>query len=213
MTSRELIIIGASGHAKVVIDIIEKQGVARISMIVDDNADLHGHEFYGYRIMGDRNDLLTREGNSRIECLIAIGNNQNRAELAAWAVSHGLRLASPAIHPSAQIGRGVLIAEGSVLMAGSVVNSDTVIGFNVIVNTGATIDHDCRIGDNTHIAPNATLCGNIVLGQNTLIGAGAVIHPNITIGSNVVVGAGSTVLRDIPNGTTVVGTPARIIRP
>lgn len=213
MKSGHLAIIGAKGHAKVVIDVIEKQGVAHISMIVDDNPDLHGQEFYGYRIMGNRSELLAQRGRCGIEYLIAIGDNHIRAELAAWAETHGLRLAAPAIHPSAQIGRGVFISEGSVLMAGCLVNSDAFIGRNVIVNTGASIDHDCRIGDNTHIAPHATLCGNIVLGQETLIGAGAVIHPNITIGSNVVVGAGSTVLTDIPDGKTVVGTPARIIRP
>ena len=211
--SEKLIILGASGHAKVVIDIVEKQGAARIKLLADDDTELHGNLFYGYRVIGGRQELQARHSGSGMGCLIAIGNNHSRAALALWLEEHNFMLAAAAVHPAAQIARGVDIAAGSVLMAGCVVNSDTVIGRNVIVNTGAIIDHDCRIGDNSHIAPGAILCGNVTAGRETLVGAGAVIHPNLTLGSNVIVGAGATVLSDVPDGTTVVGTPARIIRP
>ncbi len=212
VAARKIIIFGASGHAKVVIDVVEKQGAARIEFLADDNVELHGQEFYGYRVMGGRRELQARLSCAGMECLIAIGNNRIRAELTSWIEAHGFRLATPSIHPSAQLARGTTIAAGSVLMAGTVLNADTAIGRNVIVNTGATIDHDCRIDDNVHIAPGATLCGNIAVGSGSFVGAGAVIHPNITLGSNVVVGAGATVLRDVPDGKTVVGTPARILR-
>lgn len=210
--ARKLMIFGASGHAKVVIDVVEKQGHVRPHILADDNPELHGQLFYGYRVIGGRQELQSRYAEGGMQCLVAIGSNHNRAELALWLQAHGFILAAPAVHPSVQIARGVGIAAGSVLMAGCVINSDTTIGSNVIVNTGATVDHDCVIGDAAHIAPGATLCGNVRVGMETLVGAGAVIHPNITIGRNVVVGAGATVLRDVPDGKTVVGTPARIIR-
>lgn len=210
--ARKLMIFGASGHAKVVIDVVEKQGTAHIDCLADDNSALQGQEFFGYRVIGGRQQLQELHAKTGMACLIAIGDNRIRAELAAWAEAHGFRFAAPAIHPSAQLSRGTEIGAGSVLMAGCVVNADTLIGRSVIVNSGATIDHDCSIGDNCHIAPGATLCGNVVIGSGTLIGAGAVILPNITIGIDVVVGAGATVIRDIPDGKTVVGTPARTLR-
>lgn len=209
---RKLLIFGASGHAKVVIDVVEKQGCLRPHILADDNPELHGQLFYGYHIIGGRQELQTRYAESSMQCLVAIGSNHARAELALWLQTHGFILAAPAVHPSAQIARGAEISAGSILMAGCVVNSDTAIGSNVIVNTGATIDHDCVVGDAAHIAPGVTLCGNVRVGMGTLVGAGAVIHPNITIGNNVIIGAGATVLRDVPDGKTVVGTPARIIR-
>lgn len=211
-SARKLVIFGASGHAKVVIDVVERQGAAHIDCLADDNSVLHGQEFFGYHIIGGRQELLALHAVPGTQCLIAIGNNRTRAELAAWAEAQGFGLAAAAIHPSAQLSRGTEIGAGSVLMAGCVVNADSLIGRNVIVNTGATIDHDCRIGDNSHIAPGATLCGNVSVGSGALIGAGAVIHPNTTIGRDVIVGAGATVIRDIPDGKTVVGTPARILR-
>lgn len=204
-------IFGASGHAKVVIDIVEKQGCAHIEFLADDDPALQGQEFYGYRVIGGKRELQDRCSNSGMKCLVAIGSNRIRSELNLWLEANGFQLAAPAIHPSAQLGRGVSVGAGSVLMAGSIVNSDTVVGRNVILNTGATIDHDCDIGDGAHIAPGVTLCGGISIGNSSLIGAGAVILPNIKIGKNVIVGAGATVLEDLPDGITVVGSPARKI--
>ena len=205
-----VVIFGASGHAKVVIDVLEKQGRARVEFLADDNPALHGRDFYGYRIVGGRSELQARcSGASDLVCIVTIGDNLARAEVADWLKACGLGLAGAAVHPSAQLARGVSVAAGSVLMAGGVVNSDTVIGRNVIINTGATIDHDCVIGDAVHVAPGATLCGSVSVGDFTLIGAGAVVHPNVRIGRNVIVGAGATVLENVPDGATVVGTPAR----
>lgn len=205
-----VVIFGASGHAKVVIDVLEKQARARVEFLADDDPALHGQVFYGYRIVCGRNELQARcSGTSDLRCIVTIGDNLARAEVASWLKAHGLSLARAAVHPSAQLARGVSVAAGSVLMAGGVVNSDVVIGHNVIVNTGATIDHDCVIGDAVHVAPGATLCGSVSVGDFTLVGAGAVVHPNVRIGRNVIVGAGATVLENVPDGATVVGTPAR----
>lgn len=207
-----LVIFGASGHAKVVIDLVERQGTLRIAQLADDNPALHGRPFFGYPVLGGRRELLAQYTGQPLQLLVAIGNNRIRAELAAWAEAQGFGLAAPAIHPSVQLARGAVAGAGSVLMAGSVINADAAIGHNVIVNTGATIDHDCRIGDNAHVAPGATLCGNVTVGDGTLVGAGAVILPNLTLGANVVVGAGATIISNVPDGCTVVGTPARTIR-
>ena len=203
-----IFVFGASGHAKVMIDIIEKQGAYRVVFLADDDAGLKGADIYGYRIIGGRDELIAsniRQG------IIAIGNNGARERVAAWLTAHGRELVS-IIHPSAQIGRGVCIGSGSVVMAGAIINSDTGIGCNAIVNTRAGIDHDCSIGDAVHIAPGSTLCGNVVIGSGTLIGAGASIIPNMKIGSNTIVGAGATVTGDLPSNCTAVGTPARIIK-
>lgn len=207
----EIFVFGASGHAKVVVDIIERQGFYKISFLADDDLALKNAEFYGYRIIGGKVDLLkTCQVLGIKRGIVAIGNNTARAIVADWLLSSGFSLVS-AIHPSAQIGRRVHIARGTVVMAGAVINSGAKIGENVVINTGANIDHDCNIGCGVHVAPGSTVCGTVKVGDGTLIGAGATIIPNIKIGSNAIVGAGSTVINDIPDGVTAIGTPAKQI--
>ena len=204
----DVIVIGASGHAKVVIDLIEKQGQFLVTGLIDDNPALNGQDIYGYKVLGNKEKLQSQYVK---QCVVAIGDNQVRDDIAQWLAKNDCALAKAVIHPSAQLARGVLIGDGSVVMAGSVVNSDTVIANNSIINTGATIDHDCTIGNAVHIAPGATICGGVSVGDLTLIGAGAVICPNVKIGKNVIVGAGATVLRNIAENVSVVGTPAKVI--
>jgi sugar O-acyltransferase (sialic acid O-acetyltransferase NeuD family) len=207
----KIFVFGASGHAKVVIDIIERQGVYDIGFLIDDDPALKGRDFFGRKVLGGRGDLLDiRHKSGDMEGIVAIGSNTARGRVAAWLLGNGFRLVS-AIHPSALLSRGVTVGCGTVLMAGTVVNADAVIGDNVIVNTGATIDHDCIIGNGVHIAPGVTLCGTVRIGDGTFVGAGTTIIPNITIGGDVVVGAGSTVVRDLPDGVQAMGTPARVI--
>lgn len=204
----KIFVFGASGHAKVVIDIIERQGRYEIAFLADDDAALKGSEVYGYRVIGSRPELLDsgiRRG------VVAIGGNSPRSSVAAWLTANSFELVS-VIHPAAQLARGVAIGNGTVIMACAAVNSDTAIGHNVIINTRASIDHDSNIGDGVHIAPGATLCGNVTVGPGTFVCAGSTIIPNMTIGSNVVVGAGSTVIENTPDNATVVGVPARIIK-
>lgn len=209
--NKKLIVIGASGHAKVVIDILEKQGTDGIAFIVDDNPALAGSTLFGYPIVGMREVLLDKAKTAGVHgVIVAIGNNPARKEIAEWVAQQGFSLVS-AIHPSAQIGRGVLIGKGTVVMAGAAINSDTVIGDGVIINTGATVDHDCRVGDFVHIAPGAHVCGGVDIGCGSLIGAGATLIPNLRIGSQAVLGAGSTAIRNIGDNQTAAGSPAREI--
>ncbi len=206
---KPVIVFGASGHAKVVIDVLENQGRYEVACLIDDNPSIKGQNIYGYRVTGGKAGL-TAKGCG--DCLIAIGDNRVRQEIAAWVELKGFKLARAVVHPSCQLARGVTIGDGSVAMAGSVVNSDSVIGKNTIINTGATVDHDCRIGDSVHVAPGVTICGGVLVGDLTLIGAGATIHPNVKIGKNVTVGAGATVLNDVEDNVSVVGTPAKVIK-
>jgi sugar O-acyltransferase (sialic acid O-acetyltransferase NeuD family) len=207
-----ILIFGASGHAKVVMDIAEKSGYL-VQALFDDNVALHGRNVYGYEVAGGK-EVLVEYGSllKKYRIVVAIGNNPIRVEVAEWIIAQGGSLSEALIHPSAQLARGASVGDGSVVMAGAVINSDSRTGRNAIINTGALIDHDCIIDDAVHVAPGATLCGGVEVGNNSLIGAGAVVHPNLHIGKNVTIGAGSTVLGNIGDGMTVVGSPAKPIR-
>ncbi|TAN52534.1 MAG: acetyltransferase [Methylococcaceae bacterium] len=207
-------LFGAGGHAKVVIDLVEKQQQLPIAFLADDDAKLWGQPFYGYPVIGGKSALLSQwRDHPAFTCLVTVGSNPIRARLAAWLQSEGIAVAAACAHPSAQVARGVVIDQGTVLMALTAINADSVIGRHVIVNTGASVDHDCVIGDAVHLAPGVRLCGGVTVGECTLIGVGAVVLPNIRIGSNVTVGAGATVIENVPDGATVVGTPARRVLP
>lgn len=199
----EIFIYGASGHARVVIDIIEKQNLYRIQCIADDDPLLTGCNFCGYPVLGGKNEIVTDCAFPH-KAVVAIGNNEARDSVGKWLKQHHILLTT-AVHPSVQIGRDVHIGAGSVLMANAAVNPAAHIGDNCIVNTGATIDHDCRLEDGVHIAPGCTLCGNVHVGKKSFIGAGAVVIHNITIGENVFVAAGTTVYEDLPDFSRVVG--------
>ncbi len=203
----KIFIYGASGHAKVVIDIVEQQGLYEIAFLVDDDLSLKGLEFFGYPVLGGKDELLTTNDPPK-KAIVAIGSNAARQKVAAWLSGNGYDRVT-AIHPSAQISRGVKIGSGSVIMAGVCINADTVVGDDVIINTRASIDHDCTIADGVHLAPGSTLCGTVQVGKGSFICAGATIIPNLTLGNNVIVGAGSTVIKDVPDHLTVVGTPAK----
>ncbi len=204
--NKELIIIGASGHAKVVASTALSMGFKQL-YFYDDNPTIQGEDFFtAYSIVGTTDDLLTSKSN--IPIVIAIGDNYVRAEL-----SHKLSHCNWAtlIHPRAIVDTSVSIGQGTVVFAGAVIQPDTKIGKHCIINTAATIDHDNVLDDYSHIAPGAHLTGNIQLGQNSFIGAGAAVIPNITMGKNVVIGAGSVVIRNVPDNTKLAGNPATVI--
>lgn len=196
-----MVLFGASGHAKVIIDILEKMGVD-IAFLVDANPDVT--ELAAYKVVHE--DEF--KGDDKREVIISIGDNAIRKKLAnqlnaefGWA-----------IHPSAILGDDLNIGEGTVIMAGAIVNSSTDIGKHCIINTSASVDHDCKLEDYVHISPNATLCGGITVGEGTQVGAGATIIPNLTIGKWATIGAGAVVIKNVPDGAKVVGNPAQIIK-
>jgi sugar O-acyltransferase (sialic acid O-acetyltransferase NeuD family) len=197
-----LYIIGASGHAKVILDILHKQG-KQVDGVWDDDPAIHIFETYG--LLGTIAQAAMSAGEHAI---IAMGNNRTREKVARQLPFQY----ETAIHPSANIANKVGIGAGSVVMAGVSINPDVTIGRHAILNTNCSIDHDCIIGDFAHISPNVALAGNVEVGEGTHIGIGACVIQGIKIGKWVTVGAGSVIIKDIPDGATVVGNPGKIIK-
>ena len=188
---------GASGHAKVIMDILEANQI-RIDGLIDDNPEIN--ELLGYPVFHQCNDLSP--------LIISIGNNQIRRRIAEKLdVEFGT-----AIHPSAVVSPPAKIGEGTVVMPGAVINADAVIGKHCIINTGASVDHECIIGDYVHISPHATLCGNVHVGEGSWVAAGSVVLPGVKIGKWSVIGAGSVVAKDIPDGVLAVGNRCKVLK-
>jgi sugar O-acyltransferase (sialic acid O-acetyltransferase NeuD family) len=160
---RSIYIYGSGGHSKVILDVLLKQG-RTVTALIDDNPK----QPVIFDIPVLPSTILPTLIPEASEWLIGIGNNQIRQTIAQQLHQLGHRFTT-AIHPSAQIGLGVTIAPGTVIMANTVINPDTHIGHHVIINTGATIDHDCTIGDYTHISPGTTLCGHVIVGSQCLL--------------------------------------------
>ena len=190
-----MILYGASGHAKVIVDILEANG-QKIDFIVDDNPSLT--ELLGYEVRCNAGEYD--------EAIISIGSCEIRKKVVE---SLKVNKYLTEVHPSAVVSPRAVIDEGTVVMQGAIVQSCAKIGKHCIVNTGASVDHDCEIGDFVHVAPHATVLGGVKVGEGSWIGAGAVIKQYITIGKNCMIGAGAVVLNDVPDGVTVVGVPAR----
>lgn len=207
---KKLLVFGAGGHAKVVIDIARLMGY-QVVAVFDDNEQKHGQFLWDIPIKGNQQALIAlalQEKNTHF--FIALGNNSLRLQLAQKFQQAGLQAAT-LIHPSAVIASYVSIGSGTVIMAGVCINSDANIGEQVIVNTSAVVEHDCMIGDAVHIAPTVALCGAVSIGAKSLIGVGAKVIPCIKIGNVVTVGAGAVVVNNIPDNQTVVGVPAKVL--
>ncbi len=189
-------IYGASGHAKVVIDILEACGT-RIDGLVDDNPDIKN--LSGYEV--------GRQSPEDAEIIVAIGNCATRRRVAEQSQR---KAAPPAVHPSAVVSPRASVGDGTVVMPGAIIQADTIVGRHCIINTKASVDHECVIGDYVHIAPGCTLSGNVKVGEGTWIGAGATVIQGINIGRDCYIGAGAVVVEDIPDGVLAYGVPCRI---
>lgn len=189
---------GASGHGKVIKDILEAQG-RKVDGFIDDDPSVK--ELSGLPVHHSANDAD--------EVIVSIGVNLTRKKIVGMLKC---KMADAAIHPSAYVSKTVEINEGSVVMAGAVINSDSKIGRHCIINTGATVDHECQIGDYAHIAPGVNLCGQVHVGEGSLIGVGSTVLPCVHIGKWCTVGAGAAVVEDVPDYATVVGVPGKIVK-
>lgn len=213
MNKKEVLIIGSSGHSKVVIDIFEKGGVYDIIGLLDTYRNI-GEETLGYKILGSEDDLpkiLMKRPNCKI--FIAIGDNWIRKQMMAKVVQimPNVEFAT-AIHPSAQIGRHASIGKGVVIMPGAIVNSGASIGDFTIVNTKASIDHDSKMLRFSSLAPNVTTGGNVLIGEFSAMAIGATIPHGITIGKHSVIGAGSILMHNCGDNLIMYGVPAKEIR-
>lgn len=209
----KILILGASGHAKVIIDLIERAGEHQVVGLVAEDRPDNG-TFCGYPVAGGIEELAAVCDDLAVEGLVAgVGDNWRRSEVIrrACEIRPGSRFVS-ASHPAAQIAHGVELGEGTVVMAGAVVNSGTQIGRHCIINTGACVDHDSVLGDFVSIAPGATLGGSVRVGTGSAISLGANVIHGITIGEDTVIGAGAVVVRPVPGNVVAYGVPARIIR-
>ena len=195
-----LIIIGASGHGKVIADIAVKNGYSDIAFL-DDNSD--AVECAGFPVVGTVSDA---EKYANHDFIVAIGNPEFRKKIqSSLSEYHVVTL----IHPDAVISRRVEIGKGTVIMAGAVINSDTIIGEGCIINTCASVDHDNHIGDFVHVAVGAHLCGTVTIGNDIWIGAGATVSNNISICDGCFVGAGAVVVKDLKEQGTYIGVPVK----
>lgn len=197
-----LIIIGASGHGKVVADIASHCGYGDICFL-DDDYTLKS--CMGYPVIGKSSDAEEYRG---CDFVVAIGNQKTREKVQEKLQRVRLDIASLA-HPDAVIADSVSIGVGTVIMAGAVVNPDSMIGKGCIINTGSSVDHDNVIEDYVHVSVGAHLAGMVRIGKGTWIGAGAVVGNNVNICGNCMIGAGAVVVKDIDEPGTYVGVPAR----
>lgn len=202
---KKLMIVGASGHGKVIADIAHKNGYDDICFL-DDN--VRKKECAGCPVIGTSGDAIRF---ADCDFIVGIGANTIRKKVQMQLAEQGLKIVS-LIHPNAVIADDVVIGSGTVIMAGAVVNPATVIGKGCIINTGATVDHDNIIADFVHISVGGHLAGTVKIGEGTMIGAGAVLSNNVRVCGGTMVGAGTVVIRDIKDCGTYVGVPARKIK-
>ncbi len=210
-STRHLLIAGAGGHARVVVDAAQRAHVqgslasTQQVLIIDDNPALHGVHVLGVEVVAN----IPADAEGAFSFHVAIGNNAAReckfSELAEWFAPASV------IHPHASVAESATLGDGSFVAAQAVIGPQAKLGEGCIVNHGAVIDHDCVLGAFCHVAPNATLAGHVRLGQRVLVGAGANLLPGITVGDDCVIGAGAVVLHDIGGGSTQAGVPARTI--
>ena len=184
-----------------VLDILQAQGIV-VNCICDDHPKfphIHGVPVVSTEEVDWKQNYVM---------LFSIGNNAIRAALAQ-------RFAGPyitAFHPQAVVSPRAILGEGTVVMAGVVINTDARVGVHSIINTGATLDHDCVVGDFVHISPGVALAGNVTIGSGTHVGIGACVIQGVTIGKGCTIGAGAVIIRDVPDGAVVVGNPGKIIK-
>lgn len=193
---------GASGHAKVVIDIAEQNGFV-VGGLIDINPAIKS---LGNYLVATELPAADYEGQGFV---ITIGNNQIRKRLANELDG---KYFETLVHNRVALSARVIIGEGTVIMAGVSINADVSVGKHCIINTNASVDHDCVIGDFVHISPNVALAGDVHVGEGTHIGIGACVIQGVRIGKWCTIGAGAVIIRDVPDGATVVGNPGRIIK-
>lgn len=202
----QVVVIGAGGHAKVVIEALRWSGWTVIGCT---DGDPTPRTILGVPVIGGDEVLPSVRASGVSHAFPAFGNNSLRERVGDQLLELGFEVPiamGPNVNlsPSATVGRGVA------LFAGSTVNAEATLNDFVIINTGASVDHDSRIGRAAHIAPGCALAGCVTVGDRAFLGAGVSVIPGIDIGSDTVVGAGSVVVRDLPSGVTAMGAPARM---
>jgi len=203
---QKLLLIGASGHGKVVAEIATKIGRWHEIVFIDDDINLKSA--LGISVIGNTKELGRYI--DEYEIFTAIGDNNTRTGMHNQAKTTGAEI-PVLIHPEAVVGKEVTLGAGTVVMAGAVINCCTKIGEACIINTGATVDHDSAIEDFVHVSPGAHLGGTVTIGKGTWIGIGGTVSNNLNICGNCIIGAGAVVTKDITEPGTYIGIPAKRI--
>ena len=202
----KIIIIGASGHGKVVANIAKLNGYKEILFLDDDSSKKTNGK---YKVVGTTKDIESYA--KQYDFIVGIGNNLIRKEISNELFRLGI-IQTTLIHPTAVIDETVSIGKGTVVMANAVINADSIIGNNCIINTAATIDHDCVIKDYVHISPGVHIAGTVNIGEESWLGIGSTVINNISISSKCIIGAGGLVNKDIREYGTYAGIPVRKVR-
>ncbi len=202
MNPKRVVVLGAGGHAKVVISTLRAAGY-EIEAVFDDDVVKHGTKIMGMIVVGPISEAVDRGFRYGI---IGVGQNSARRRIAERII--GLEWVT-VVHPRAWVEPTVRLGEGTVVFAGALIQVDTSIGRHAIINTGASLDHDCVVGDFSHIAPGARLAGQVTLDEGVFLGTGGVVIPGKRIGAWTTVGAGSVVVADLPAQVVAMGVPAR----
>lgn len=209
-TNRKLLLIGAGGHCRSVLDCVLSSNVYdEIGIVNDERVTI-----LGISVVGSDGDLISLFNNGWTDAFItvgSVGNTAVRRRLYTMIKKYGFTIPS-IVDNTAAIAKGTQIGEGCFVGKKAVVNTGASLGCCSIINTGAIIEHDCVVGDFSHISPGTVLCGQVSVGSDTHIGAGAVVRQLISVGNNVLIGAGSVVLKDMPNGVTAFGNPCKVAR-
>jgi len=206
--------LGAGGHAKVVLEILQLIGGYELVGLLDPKQELSGTNVLGVPVLGNDGllpELYKDDVRHAFIGLGTVGDTHPRRQLYEKARVQGFQVVQT-IHPQAILSPSVEIGRGPTIMAGAVINANVRLGDNVIVNTGAIIEHDSTIGDHVHIATGSRLGSAVRVGEGSHIGIGASVRQCIRIGRNVVVGAGAVVVANVPDDVMVTGVPARIMR-
>lgn len=212
--SKAVVVLGAGGHARVLVDLLRRCGSLEPIALLDRDPALLGERVLGVEVIGD-DGALDRFDPEQVELVNGVGSTRSteaRRSLFLHCRDLGFRFAT-LVHPAAIVARDVVLGEGSQVLAAAVINTGARIAEDCIVNTGALVEHDCRISAHAHVASGAVLAGNVTIHEGAHVGAGATLIQGVTVGSRSVIGAGAVVLRDVEDDAVVAGVPARVIEP
>jgi len=210
--SRPVVILGAGGHARVVIDALRSGQDCNIAAVLDPDPALHGAMLDGVPVAGD-DDRLAEYPPASYDLVVAVvrfGDHVVRHDLLKRARALGYRIVS-VVHASATVSPRTTIGDGAQIMAGAIVNPGAAVGVDAIVNTGAVVEHDCTVGTGAHLAPRVLLGGRVAVGAMAQLGLGCVVLPGLVVGDGAIVGAGAIVTTNVAQHTTVIGVPAHAV--
>ena len=209
MTRNELILIGAGGHARSCIDVIEQEANYKITGLVGLESDL-GSLVNGYEVIATDEDLLNLDGRDQF-ALIALGQISSpdaRIKLCERALKAGFELAR-VVSPSAYVSPSAQIGKGTIVMHGAIINAGVKVGSNCIINSRALLEHDTQVSDNCHISTGAILNGGVIVEEGCFIGSGTIVKEGVSIGVRSIVGMGSLLRANLNANSRFLGMPLK----